>query len=71
MYISTSLSIGNMTSKRQLAAIMFTDISGFSAMMQTDEGYAKEILQRHRSVLTESHGEFGGKNLTVHRRWNP
>ena len=52
-----------MTSKRQLAAIMFTDITGFSAMMQMDEVYAKDILQRHRSVLTESHTEFGGNIL--------
>ncbi len=52
-----------MASGRQLAAIMFTDISGFSAMMQKDESYAKRILKRHRSVLSECHEQFGGKIL--------
>lgn len=52
-----------MTSKRQLAAIMFTDISGFSAMMQEGESYAREILQRHRKVLEEAHSTFEGNVL--------
>ena len=52
-----------MTSKRQLAAIMFTDITGFSAMMQSSETYAKGILQRHRTVLLKTHEHYGGKVL--------
>ena len=52
-----------MTSKRQLAAIMFTDISGFSAIMQDDETYARTILDRHRSVLEENHKLYDGKIL--------
>ena len=52
-----------MTSQRQLAAIMFTDISGFSAMMQAEESHARRVLQRHRSVLEQTHKTFGGNVL--------
>lgn len=52
-----------MPSKRQLAAIMFTDISGFSAMMQEDEVYAKTILSRQRQVMEAKHRDFDGKIL--------
>ncbi|MBK8504734.1 MAG: adenylate/guanylate cyclase domain-containing protein [Saprospiraceae bacterium] len=52
-----------MPSKRQLAAIMFTDISGFSAMMQEDEVYAKSILSRQREVIEAKHRVFEGKIL--------
>ncbi|MCB0667090.1 MAG: NINE protein, partial [Saprospiraceae bacterium] len=52
-----------MTSKRQLAAIMFTDIAGFSAMMHDNEGYAKTILARQRQTLESTHRDFGGKIL--------
>jgi class 3 adenylate cyclase len=49
--------------KRQLAAIMFTDIVGFSAMMQTDEKRAAEVRNRHRQVFRELHDKYGGKIL--------
>ena len=52
-----------MTSKRQLAAIMFTDITGFSAMMQSSETYAKTILERHREVFRTTHKKYDGKIL--------
>ena len=52
-----------MAIKRQLAAIMFTDITGFSAMMESDEEYARRIRQRHRSVFKESHELHQGKIL--------
>ncbi len=52
-----------MSSKRQLAAIMFTDISGFSSIMQEDESYAKTILNRQRQVLEAKHRDFDGKIL--------
>ena len=38
-------------STRQLAAIMFTDIVGYTAMMQDDEGLAISLVKRHREVL--------------------
>ena len=36
---------------RQLAAIMFTDMVGYTALMQADEERAKRLRDRHRSVL--------------------
>jgi len=38
---------------RILAAIMFTDIVGYTAMMQKDESHAKRIRDKHRQVLEE------------------
>lgn len=52
-----------MATKRQLAAIMFTDITGFSAMMEADEEYGRRIRNRHRSVFKEVHDVHGGKIL--------
>jgi class 3 adenylate cyclase/DNA-binding CsgD family transcriptional regulator len=48
---------------RQLAAIMFTDIVGFSARMQEGERGALELRNRHRRVFEESTGRYGGKIL--------
>ena len=47
-----------MSETRQLAAIMFTDIQGYTAMMQHDEELAIKIRDRHRQVFnktTETH----------------
>jgi TolB-like protein/Tfp pilus assembly protein PilF len=38
---------------RQLAAIMFTDMVGYTAMMQVDEQKAKQNRDRHRQVLKD------------------
>ncbi len=46
-----------------LAAIMFTDITGFSAMMQSSEQLATQVRNRHRSVFKISHEKFNGKIL--------
>ena len=58
---------------RQLAAIMFTDIVGYTALMQGDEAVATSVRTRHREVFTEQHelhqGEivqyFGDGTLSV------
>ena len=39
---------------RQLAAVMFTDMVGYTALMQTDEHKAKKNRDRHRKVLEKS-----------------
>jgi class 3 adenylate cyclase/TM2 domain-containing membrane protein YozV len=52
-----------MTAKRQLAAIMFTDITGYSAMMEADEEYARRIRKQHRTVFKDAHGRHDGNIL--------
>ena len=48
---------------RQLAAIMFTDMVGYTALMQENEHRAKENRDRHRQVLQESVREHQGEIL--------
>lgn len=48
---------------RQLAAVMFTDIEGYTAMMQEDEENASEQSERHRQVLEERAADFDGKPM--------
>lgn len=40
---------------RQLAAVMFTDIVGYTALMQGDEEAASNVRVRHREVFQEQH----------------
>lgn len=49
--------------KRRLAAIMFTDIVGYSSMMQKNEEFANRLRVRHREVFQRLHEQFGGKIL--------
>jgi len=49
--------------KRLLAAIMFTDMVGFTAMMQENEEKAKQLRDRHRSILEEKISNHGGDLL--------
>ena len=44
-----------MAFNRQLAAILFTDIEGFSALMQRDEQKAVRMGERHREILQQAH----------------
>jgi predicted ATPase/class 3 adenylate cyclase len=47
--------------QRQLAAVMFTDIEGFTALMQTDESAALAGRDKYLAVLERHHGTFGGE----------
>jgi len=49
--------------QRRLAAIMFTDIVGYSAMMQQDEVIANRKRKRHRSVFNELTPQYDGQIL--------
>jgi TolB-like protein/class 3 adenylate cyclase/Tfp pilus assembly protein PilF len=48
---------------RLLAAVMFTDIVGYTAMMQEDEDNANRQKERHRQVLHENAALFDGRVL--------
>ena len=50
-----------MSQHRQLAAILFTDIEGYTAIMQKDEEQAITLKNRHRDVLQAKHREFNGR----------
>ena len=39
--------------QRKLAAIMFTDMVGYSALSQRDDKLALELLEEHRRLLRE------------------
>ncbi len=54
-----------MTTKksRLLAAIMFTDMVGYTALMQTDERKAKQNRDRHRKILQDAVEEHQGRIL--------
>ncbi len=51
-----------MTQTRQLAAIMFTDIAGYTALMEEDEERALELLRKNRtlqgSIIKKYHGKW-------------
>jgi len=50
-----------MSQSRQLAAIMFTDIVGYTAMMGNDEQKAFELLRKNREIQKPIIEEFGGQ----------
>jgi len=50
-----------MDATRQLAAIMFTDMEGYTALMQKNEQAAIERRTRHREVFEKTMAEHGGK----------
>jgi len=49
--------------KRQLAAIVFTDIVGYTHLMHINEDRALQLRSRHRSILLTMHEKFGGEVL--------
>jgi adenylate cyclase len=46
---------------RKLAAIMFTDIVGYTALMGSDEDKAFEVLRKNRQIHTEAIKQFNGQ----------
>src|SRR5437764_13948374 len=51
------------TEERKLAAIMFTDMVGYSALAQRDDKVALELLEEHREILREIFPRFHGTEI--------
>src|SRR5437667_7080434 len=49
--------------QRKLAAIMFADMVGYSALSQRDEKLAQELLEEHRRLLRELFPRFNGTEI--------
>ena len=49
--------------QRKLAAIMFTDMVGYSALSQRDDKLALELLEEHRRLLREIFPRFHGTEI--------
>jgi adenylate cyclase len=50
-------------SSRKLAAIMFTDMVGYTAMAQKDEARAVELLEEHRRFLRPIFRKYRGREI--------
>ncbi|WP_394750909.1 adenylate/guanylate cyclase domain-containing protein [Spongiimicrobium salis] len=50
-----------MSQKRQLAAILFTDIEGYTSLMQKDEDQARKLRDMHREIFEAATKNFDGK----------
>jgi len=55
------MSVGS--EQRKLAAIMFTDMVGYSALSQRDDKLALELLEEHRQLLREIFPRFNGTEI--------
>src|SRR5437868_7331776 len=51
------------TEQRKLAAIMFTDMVGYSALSQGNPKLAVELLEEHRQLLREIFPQFNGSEI--------
>lgn len=55
--------VGEVHEHRKLAAIMFTDMVGYSALAQKNESLAIEMLEEHRVVLRSLFPKYGGREI--------
>ncbi len=61
------------TEYRKLAAIMFTDMVGYSALSQRNEALAVELLEEHRRVVRDILPKHAGAitDADLHRTPRP
>ena len=52
-----------MSQQRRLAAIMFTDIAGYTSLTQSNESRALEVLDAHNGLLRPVFPRFGGREV--------
>ncbi|MBI3841497.1 MAG: adenylate/guanylate cyclase domain-containing protein, partial [Thaumarchaeota archaeon] len=52
-----------MSGERRLAAIMFTDLVGYTRLAQADESLALELLEEHRALLRPTFPAHGGTEV--------
>ncbi len=55
-----------MTQSRKLAAIMFTDIQGYTALMQESESKALAVREKHRLVFDEITIKYNGQIINYY-----
>ena len=55
-----------MSQGRQLAAIMFTDIVGYTAMMQTDEQKAVAVIKHYNATIEKRVNKYDGQVLNYY-----
>ena len=48
---------------RRLAAVMFTDVVGYSALAERDERLAVDLLNEHRQIVRKILPSFGGREV--------
>jgi TolB-like protein/class 3 adenylate cyclase/Tfp pilus assembly protein PilF len=54
---------GERSAARRLAALMFTDMAGYSALVQQDEPLAMALLDEHRRIVRKLLPGFGGREV--------
>ena len=55
--------MSSLAEQRKLAAIMFTDMVGYSALSQRDDKLALELLEEHQRLLREIFPRFHGTEI--------
>ncbi|MEQ9308514.1 MAG: helix-turn-helix domain-containing protein [Balneolaceae bacterium] len=61
--VASSDSVASSASQRRLVAIMFTDIQGYTSLMQSDEKKGVAYRERHREVFNSITKKYNGRIL--------